>query len=57
MAPAFDYCEMAREYVAEAETCGDPERKETLLGIAKLYNQTALAMEAALASSIQQANH
>ena len=50
MQTIFDYREMAREYLAQAEACDDPRRKETLLGIADLYNRTALAMQAANAA-------
>ena len=46
MTLAFNYREMARECIAEAEGCNDLDRKKHLLEVAKLYNQTALAMEA-----------
>ena len=46
---------MAREYLTAADADNDPQRKSVLLGIAKLYNQTALAMEAAMASPIREA--
>ena len=52
MSSAFDYRELARECVAEAHSCRDPDRKKALLDIAKLYNETALAMEAADAAPI-----
>jgi len=52
MSLAFDYREMARECVAEAHSSRDPDRKKALLDIAKLYNETALAMEAAEATPI-----
>ena len=47
MTGAVDYREMARDCIREADGTKNPERKQALLGIAKLYNQTALAMEAA----------
>jgi len=40
------YLQLARECIQEAESIPDEERKKTLLGIAKLYHQTALAIEA-----------
>jgi hypothetical protein len=46
MASAIDYRGLARECIQEAESTQDEARKKTLLGIAKLYNQTALNMEA-----------
>jgi hypothetical protein len=55
MTLAFNYREMARECIAEAEGCNDLDRKKHLLEIARLYNQTALAMEAAEAAPIQAA--
>jgi len=55
MTLAFHYREMARECIAEAEAGGDPDRKKALLEVAKLYNQTALAMGAAEAAPIQAA--
>jgi len=53
MVSATDYREMAREYIREADATKDQDRKSALLGIAKLYNQTALAMEAAQAKPLQ----
>jgi len=47
MASAFDYREMAREYLKEADASKDVARKRDIEGIAKLYTQTALAMDAA----------
>ena len=47
MASAFDYREMAREYLMEAAATKDAARRRHLEGIAKLYTQTALAMDAA----------
>ncbi|HYJ85148.1 MAG TPA: hypothetical protein VEW46_03770 [Pyrinomonadaceae bacterium] len=40
----------------QAETTDDPAVKKTLLGVAKLYNQTALAMEAAQAAPLKAAD-
>jgi hypothetical protein len=54
MTGTFNYREMARDCIRQAETTDDPVIKNTLLGVAKLYNQTALAIDAALAASIQQ---
>ncbi len=51
----FNYREMALDCIRQADASDDPVIQKTLLGVAKLYNQTALAMEAALASPIQQA--
>ena len=45
MPSSFDYLEMARECLKEAATTKDVDRKECLESIAKLYTQTALAME------------
>jgi hypothetical protein len=45
MPTAFDYREMARECLAEAEGTTDAARKKTLLEMAKLYSQTALTMD------------
>ncbi len=45
MSSAFDYREMAHECLREAEQTQDADRKKVLLQIAKLYTQTALAME------------
>lgn len=45
MTSAIDYREMALECMREADAAKDPDRKKTLLGIAKLYNQTALNLE------------
>jgi hypothetical protein len=47
MSLAFDYREMARECISEADVSTDPDRRKHLLEVAKLYNQTALAMDAA----------
>ncbi|HYJ85151.1 MAG TPA: hypothetical protein VEW46_03785 [Pyrinomonadaceae bacterium] len=46
MSSAFDYLEMAREYLSAAVAAEDHARKEVLLGIAELFTQTALVMEA-----------
>ena len=54
MQAAIDYRAMARQCIREAEEIKDLDRKKTLLGIAKLYNQTALAQEAAEAAPICQ---
>jgi len=53
MTRAFNYREMARVYMAEAEGCSDPNRKKRLLQVARLYSQTALAMEIAEAAPRQ----
>jgi hypothetical protein len=45
MPSAFDYREMARECMKEAEATQDADRRLTLEGIAKLYLQTAFSME------------
>ena len=45
MPTAFDYREMARECLKEAEATKDAGRKKCLESIAKLYTQTALGME------------
>jgi len=45
MSSALDYREMARECLREAEQTRDADRKKVLLQIAKLYTQTALAMD------------
>jgi hypothetical protein len=44
------YREMARECLQEAADTEDEARKKTLLEIAKLYSETALAMEVAQAA-------
>jgi hypothetical protein len=46
MSSAFDYHELARECLQEAEGTADPERKKSLIDIAKLYTETALAVDA-----------
>ncbi len=38
----FDYREMARECVREATETSDINRKKTLIGMARMYNQTAI---------------
>jgi hypothetical protein len=45
MASAFDYREMARECMREADQTPDADRKKVLLQMAKLYSHTALTME------------
>ena len=45
MTSAIDYLEMARECLREAAETQDEARKKTLLGMAKLYNQTALNLD------------
>jgi hypothetical protein len=45
MNSASDYLQLARECIREAASIRDEDRKKTLLGIAKLYNQTALRLE------------
>ena len=54
MASAFDYREMARECMKEAEATKDAGRRMTLESIAKLYVQTAFSMEASGRGSPQQ---
>ena len=49
MISAFDYLQLAKECIQEAERIKDEDRKETLLDIAKIYNQTALHMANAAA--------
>ena len=46
MSAPTNYRELARECMREAEAAKDAGRKQTLLGIARLYNQTALSLEA-----------
>jgi hypothetical protein len=53
MTGAFDYREMALDCLRQADVTDDPVAKKTLLGVAKLYNQTALAIEAARAAPVQ----
>ena len=57
MTAAFDYREMARECLREADATDDPVRRQALQDIAKLYLQTAIALEVAKlsAKSIDQA--
>jgi hypothetical protein len=43
---ASRYREMARECLREAEGTSDPALKQSLIKIAKVYNRTALAIEA-----------
>jgi hypothetical protein len=45
MPSAFDYREMARECMKEADASTEDVRKTTLESIAKLYVQTAFSME------------
>ena len=45
MPTAFDYRQMARECMKEAEATKDAARKKTLEDIAKLYVQTAFSMD------------
>jgi hypothetical protein len=45
MPSAFDYRQMARECMREAEATKDAGRKATLHDIAKLYAQTAYSIE------------
>lgn len=45
MPSAFDYREMARECMKEAEATKDASRRKTLQSIAKLYVQTAFSMD------------
>ena len=47
MTSGFDYREMARECLLEAEATEDPVRRQALQDVAKLYIQTAIAMDAA----------
>ena len=55
MGSALDYHEMARECILEAEACRDAQLKNALLEIAKLYNETALALDAAEAPPLKAA--
>ena len=52
MASAFDYREMARECLAEADATDDPVRRQALQDIVKLYIQTAIGIGVAELSSI-----
>ena len=45
MTAAFDYREMARECLREADATKDPDRRQALQDIAKLYIQTAIALD------------
>ena len=45
MQSAFDYREMARECMREAEATQDAARQKALLDLAKLYTTTALSLE------------
>jgi hypothetical protein len=45
MPSAFDYLEMARECMREADATKDAARKKALLDIARLYAETAVALE------------
>ena len=45
MPSSFDYREMARECMKEAEATKDAVRKKALEDIAKLYVQTAFSMD------------
>jgi hypothetical protein len=54
MPSSFDYREMARECMKEAEATRDAARRRTLEDIAKLYVQTAFSMDD-LAQDNQQA--
>jgi hypothetical protein len=45
MSAPTNYRELARECMREAEAVKDAGRKQTLVGIARLYSQTALSME------------
>jgi hypothetical protein len=45
MPSSFDYREMARECMKEAEATKDAARKRTLEDLAKLYVQTAFSMD------------
>ena len=46
MTTVIDYYELARECLREAEEAKDDARKKTLIGMAKLYTQTALHLDA-----------
>ena len=52
MTSAFDYREMARECLAEADATDDPVRRQALQDIAKLYIQTAMDIGVAELPSI-----
>jgi hypothetical protein len=41
-----EYFDLVLQCAREAQETTDPERKKTLLAIAKLYNDTALNMDA-----------
>ena len=45
MPSAFDYREMARECMKEAEASNDAARKQSLEDIARFYMRAALSME------------
>jgi hypothetical protein len=47
---ANDYLEMARECMAQSVEAGTAERQKALIGMAKLYTQTALRMQGPVAS-------
>jgi hypothetical protein len=46
---ANDYLEMARECMALSIEAGTAERRKALVGMAKLYTQTALRMQGPVA--------
>ena len=48
---AFDYLEMAHECMREAEETADEARKQTLVGIAKMYRLTATLLDTAANAS------
>ncbi len=47
MTSAFDYRQLARECLREADATDDAVRRQALQGIAKLYIQTAIALDVA----------
>jgi hypothetical protein len=50
MASPFDYREMAYECLKEADRTRDADRKRVLIGLAKLYTRTSLALAGVAAS-------
>ena len=52
MISANDYLEMARECMALSVEAGTAERQKALIGMAKLYTQTALRMQGSMAAPV-----
>jgi hypothetical protein len=42
----FDYRELARECLREADETTDEARRKTLIGMARMYNHTAIQLDA-----------